>query len=80
SNKGAECLVLMGIPRRGAPLAWRLGALLARIEPAFEPTAAVGEVDVTLYRDDLRRGTARTPRRTRLCEVRLEGGVGVLFD
>ena len=54
SNKGAEGLVLMGIPRRGAPLARRLGALLARIEPAFDPTAAVGEVDVTLYRDDLR--------------------------
>ena len=44
SNKGAEGLVLMGIPRRGAPLARRLGALLARIEPAFDPAAAVGEV------------------------------------
>ena len=44
SNKGAEGLVLMGIPRRGAPLARRLGALLARIEPAFDPEAAVGEV------------------------------------
>ena len=78
SNKGAEGLVLMGIPRRGAPLARRLGALLARIEPAFDPTAAVGEVDVTLYRDDLRRGTARTPMPTRLPEVPLDGAVVVL--
>ena len=77
SNKGAEGLVLMGIPRRGAPLARRLGALLARIEPAFDPTAAVGEVDVTLYRDDLRRGTARTPMPTRLPEVPLDGAVVV---
>jgi pyrimidine operon attenuation protein/uracil phosphoribosyltransferase len=80
SNKGAEGLVLMGIPRRGAPLARRLGALLARIEPAFDPTAAVGEVDVTLYRDDLRRGTARTPMPTRLPEVPLDGAVIVLVD
>lgn len=80
SNKGAEGLVLMGIPRRGAPLARRLGALLARIEPAFDPTAAVGEVDVTLYRDDLRRGTARTPMPTRLPEVPLDGAVVVLVD
>lgn len=80
SNKGAEGLVLMGIPRRGAPLARRLGALLARIEPAFDPTAAVGEVDVTLYRDDLRRGTTRTPMPTRLPEVPLDGAVVVLVD
>ena len=80
SNKGAEGLVLMGIPRRGAPLARRLGALLARIEPAFDPTTAVGEVDVTLYRDDLRRGTARTPMPTRLPEVPLDGAVVVLVD
>ena len=80
SNKGAEGLVLMGIPRRGAPLARRLGALLARIEPAFDPTAAVGEVDVTLYRDDLRRGTARTPMPTRLPEAPLDGAVVVLVD
>ncbi|MCD0179281.1 bifunctional pyr operon transcriptional regulator/uracil phosphoribosyltransferase PyrR [Micrococcus luteus] len=80
SNKGAEGLVLMGTPRRGAPLARRLGALLARIEPAFDPTAAVGEVDVTLYRDDLRRGTARTPMPTRLPEVPLDGAVVVLVD
>lgn len=80
SNKGAEGLVLMGIPRRGAPLARRLGALLARIEPAFDPTAAVGEVDVTLYRDDLRRGTARTPMPTRLPKVPLDGAVVVLVD
>lgn len=80
SNKGAEGLVLMGIPRRGAPLARRLGALLARIERAFDPTAAVGEVDVTLYRDDLRRGTARTPMPTRLPEVPLDGAVVVLVD
>ncbi|MDN5692652.1 MAG: bifunctional pyr operon transcriptional regulator/uracil phosphoribosyltransferase PyrR [Micrococcaceae bacterium] len=80
SNKGAEGLVLMGIPRRGAPLARRLGALLARIEPAFDPEAAVGEVDVTLYRDDLRRSAARTPMPTRMPAVPLDGAVVVLVD
>ena len=59
SNKGPQSLVLMGIPRRGVPLARRLGAVLHRIDAGFDPEAAVGEVDVTLYRDDLRRSTAR---------------------
>ncbi|MCG7421994.1 bifunctional pyr operon transcriptional regulator/uracil phosphoribosyltransferase PyrR [Micrococcus porci] len=80
SNKGPEGLVLMGIPRRGVPLARRLAAVLHRIDPAFDPVSAVGEVDVTLYRDDLRRGTARTPAPTRLPDHPLDGAVVVLVD
>jgi len=80
SNKGPEGLVLMGIPRRGVPLARRLAAVLHRIDPAFDSVSAVGEVDVTLYRDDLRRGTSRTPAPTRLPEHPLDGAVVVLVD
>ncbi len=49
-NNGAEHLVLIGIRRRGAPLAERLGALASRIESKPVP---VGVLDIAFYRDDL---------------------------
>ena len=49
-NNGAERLALIGIRRRGEPLARRLAALAARIESHPVP---VGTLDITLYRDDL---------------------------
>jgi len=48
-NRGAEGLVLIGIQRKGAPLAARLRALIQRIEGVEVP---VGSLDITLYRDD----------------------------
>jgi pyrimidine operon attenuation protein / uracil phosphoribosyltransferase len=49
-NNGAADLGLVGIRRRGVPLAQRLGQMIARIEKAAVP---VGTLDITLYRDDL---------------------------
>ncbi len=58
-NEGADDLVLMGIRTRGVPLAERLARLLGEIrqrEGEGEPTPVPhGALDVTLYRDDLRR-------------------------
>lgn len=51
-NHGAENLCLIGIKTRGIPLARRLGENILRIENAQVP---VGELDITLYRDDLSR-------------------------
>ena len=48
-NGGAEGLALVGILRRGAPLADRLAELLKRIEGVDVP---VGKIDIALYRDD----------------------------
>lgn len=45
-----ENIVLVGIKRRGVPLAQRLAALIERFEGVRVP---VGELDITLYRDDL---------------------------
>ncbi|MFB2571611.1 bifunctional pyr operon transcriptional regulator/uracil phosphoribosyltransferase PyrR [Micrococcus sp. IITD107] len=80
SNKGPENLVLLGIPRRGYPLAQRLAAKLAGIEPGFDPEASTGQLDVTMYRDDLRRSTSRTPAPTRLPARGVDGAVVVLVD
>lgn len=49
-NKGLENVVLVGIHRRGVPMARRLAAILKEIEKKDVPT---GELDITLYRDDL---------------------------
>ena len=50
-NRGAENLVLLGIPTRGVPLAHRLRDALAEAGGADVPA---GSLDVTMYRDDLR--------------------------
>jgi pyrimidine operon attenuation protein/uracil phosphoribosyltransferase len=49
-NKGVECLALVGIRRRGVPLAERLAERIREIEGHRVP---VGILDITLYRDDL---------------------------
>jgi pyrimidine operon attenuation protein/uracil phosphoribosyltransferase len=49
-NNGVENLVLVGIKRRGVPLATRLAALIGQIEKKPVP---VGTLDISLYRDDL---------------------------
>jgi pyrimidine operon attenuation protein/uracil phosphoribosyltransferase len=49
-NDGVNGLGLVGIRRRGVPIAERLGKIIARIENAEVP---VGTLDITFYRDDL---------------------------
>lgn len=49
-NKGVEDVVLIGIRRRGVPLALRLAENIQAIEGSAVP---VGFLDITLYRDDL---------------------------
>jgi pyrimidine operon attenuation protein/uracil phosphoribosyltransferase len=49
-NEGAADLGLVGIRRRGVPLAQRLAQIIERIEKTPVP---VGTLDITLYRDDL---------------------------
>jgi pyrimidine operon attenuation protein / uracil phosphoribosyltransferase len=49
-NSGVTGLGLVGIRRRGVPIAERLGKIIARIENAEVP---VGSLDITFYRDDL---------------------------
>lgn len=49
-NKGVENLAIVGIRRRGVPLAKRLADYISSIEGVNVP---VGILDITLYRDDL---------------------------
>ena len=49
-NNGVEDLALVGIRRRGVPLAERLAKIIQRIE---KKPVLLGTLDITLYRDDL---------------------------
>ncbi|MBV9120578.1 MAG: bifunctional pyr operon transcriptional regulator/uracil phosphoribosyltransferase PyrR [Chloroflexi bacterium] len=49
-NKGVRNLVLVGMRTRGIPLARRLADKLDELEGVQVP---VGELDITLYRDDI---------------------------
>ena len=70
-------VVLMGIPSRGAPLARRLAARIKEFSGVAVPT---GTLDVTLYRDDLRRGPTRPLEATRLPEGGIDDRLVVLVD
>ena len=49
-NSGVDGLGLVGIRRRGVPLAERLGKMIQKVERKPVP---VGTLDITFYRDDL---------------------------
>lgn len=49
-NKGTDNLILVGVKRRGIPLAREISNIICRYENVRIP---VGELDITLYRDDL---------------------------
>ena len=80
ANKGTEDLVLLGIPSRGFPLAQRLAERIAATEPGLDAASIVGQLDVTMYRDDLRHSTTRTPLPTRLPAGGIDSKVVVLVD
>ncbi|WP_246169541.1 bifunctional pyr operon transcriptional regulator/uracil phosphoribosyltransferase PyrR [Actinotalea subterranea] len=79
-NKGGSGLVLLGIPTRGVPLAERLAAKIADVEPGVDRTQLVGSLDVTMYRDDLHRHPTRTIGSTVLPPQGIDDRAVVLVD
>ncbi|MDI6024523.1 bifunctional pyr operon transcriptional regulator/uracil phosphoribosyltransferase PyrR [Leucobacter sp. UT-8R-CII-1-4] len=76
TNKGAEDLVLVGIPTRGVALAHRIAEAIERIEGTVVP---VGQLDVTMYRDDLAQNPTRVPQPTDM-PPSIDGATVVLVD
>ena len=60
-NQGVESLVLVGLRTRGIPLARRLQQRIVEFEGAEVP---LGELDITLYRDDVYQRAPRALSRT----------------
>ncbi|WP_323187813.1 bifunctional pyr operon transcriptional regulator/uracil phosphoribosyltransferase PyrR [Streptomyces sp. NBC_01264] len=75
--KGADDVVLLGIPTRGVFLARRLAAKLEEITGVKIP---VGSLDITMYRDDLRMKPARAIGRTEIPGDDIDGRLVVLVD
>lgn len=77
ANKGVKEVVLVGIRRRGGPLAIQLASQIESIENIRPP---VGILDITLYRDDLTTlGPAPIVHRTEV-DFNITGRVVVLVD
>jgi pyrimidine operon attenuation protein/uracil phosphoribosyltransferase len=76
-TRGAQEVVLLGIPTRGVPLASRLAARIAQVEGQQVPH---GSLDVTMYRDDLRLRPARTLGRTQVPADGIDAKTVVLVD
>jgi len=76
-TRGAQQVVLLGIPTRGVPLAGRLAAGLQQVEGHPIPH---GSLDITMYRDDLRLRPARTLGRTQVPPDGIDGKIVVLVD
>ena len=76
-NNGVEDLALVGIRRRGVPLAERLSKIIQRIE---KKPVLIGTLDITLYRDDLSvLGAKPVVQKTEL-EIPITGKSVVLVD
>jgi pyrimidine operon attenuation protein / uracil phosphoribosyltransferase len=65
-NKGVDDLALIGVRRRGVPLARRLARSLKEITGDEIPT---GALDITLYRDDLMRNPVAAQPVVRRTEI-----------
>ena len=76
-NKGGEDLVLIGIKTRGLPLAKRLQEKIFQIEQVEVP---FGEIDITLYRDDLEKINAEPTLNATDIKVDIKNKTAILVD
>ncbi|GAB3617467.1 bifunctional pyr operon transcriptional regulator/uracil phosphoribosyltransferase PyrR [Okibacterium endophyticum] len=77
SNRGADDLVILGIPTRGVTLAKRMASLITDISGTEVES---GSLDVTMYRDDLARNPTRAPSPTLIPAGGINGKTVVLVD
>ena len=75
-NRGAEDLIVVGIHTRGVHLAQRLASNLAEFEGSEVPVA---DLDINLYRDDVKARMSPRIRPTRI-PVDIQGKKVVLVD
>lgn len=76
-NKGVDDIVLIGIKRRGMPLAERIAENIRSFEDAEVP---VGSVDITFYRDDLEQSYEMPMIKDAAIDVQIKGKKVILVD
>lgn len=74
---GGRDVTLLGIPRRGVPLAERIAEHMGRIRGYVVPW---GSLDVTMFRDDLRMRPARALMPTAIPDSGVDGRTVILVD
>jgi pyrimidine operon attenuation protein/uracil phosphoribosyltransferase len=77
SNNGVEGVVLVGIRKRGVPLAERIRREITTIEGVEVP---LGILDITLYRDDVHKIAPQPRVESTAIPVSVENAVVVLID
>ena len=77
---GEDDIVLLGIPTRGVHLARRLADRLTTFAGPTAGRLSVGSLDITLYRDDLRRHPPRALEETSLPDEGIDNAIVVLVD
>lgn len=76
-NKGVDNIVIVGIKRRGYPLAQRLSKFIEDIEGVRLP---VTSIDITLYRDDLTNENDNPYVKNSDLDIDVEGKKVILVD
>lgn len=76
-NKGVENIVLIGVKRRGYPLAKRISKLIEKFEGV---KVEVASVDITLYRDDLTKVSDKPNLNDPKIDVEVKGRKVIIVD
>ena len=76
-NHGCSDVVILGIPTRGVAIAQRIAREILAIENS---AVALGTLDVTMYRDDLRMRPPRTLLPTQIPQGGIDGKNVILVD
>jgi pyrimidine operon attenuation protein/uracil phosphoribosyltransferase len=79
SNHGSSNLVLLGIPTRGVILANRIFEVISKNE-TIDIEQCLGQLDITMYRDDLNQQPTRTVGHTHIPGGSLDDKIVVLVD
>ena len=80
ANHGVEDLLILGIPTRGVALANRIAAAISKNHSAFDSESSLGQLDVTMFRDDLANNPGRTVSATHIPATSLDNKTVVLVD
>ena len=77
SNSNSDDLLILGIPTRGVALAARIAQV---INTKLPNPVSLGQLDITMYRDDLGQNPTRAVGQTHIPGGTLDGKVVVLVD
>jgi pyrimidine operon attenuation protein/uracil phosphoribosyltransferase len=80
ANQGSSNLLILGIPTRGVILAKRIATAIELADPGFQVQSQVGQLDITMYRDDLSTQVSKTPQETSIPASGVTGANVVLVD